>query len=237
MTRRAPSAHFAPGMVSGLAEPVRRYFCHTIREGAPLARRVRLSMHGRIKAGVWLPFRAEQEIDRASFVWTAQVGVGHVSVLRVTDRYGDGAGSVEGRLFGRRRIFGAADEHTTRSAAGRAALEAAAFAPMTLLPDRGVSWRAENDELIVASWELPPERPEVRVRIDGGGSVRTVSALRWGRRDDNGYGYVPCGCEVDAERRFGDFVIVGRCSVGWGFDTREYAPFFRAEIDDMAAVV
>jgi hypothetical protein len=230
-------ARFTPDMVAGVAEPVRRFFCHAIREGAPLAHRVRLSMRGRIKVGAWLPFTADQENDRASFVWRAQVGVGRLGILRVTDRYADGAGSMEGRLFGRRRVFGAGDEHTTRSAAGRAALEAAAFAPMTLLPGCGVSWRAESDELIVASWELPPERPEVLLSIDERGSVRSVSALRWGRRKDKSYGYLPCGCDVHAERRFGDVVIVGRCSVGWGFGTPDYAPFFRAEIDDMTAVV
>jgi hypothetical protein len=61
-----------------------------------------------------------------------------------------------------------------------------------------------------------------------------LSALRWRRRPDRSYGYSPCGCEVHAQRRFGDFATIGRCTVGWGFETAEYAPFFRAEIDDMA---
>jgi len=89
---------------------------------------------------------------------------------------------------GRRRVFGAAGEDITRSAAGRAALEAAAFAPVTLLPPSGVSWRAESDDVIVPAWQLPPERPGVHVRIDGHGAVRTVSAMRWGRREDTGFG-------------------------------------------------
>lgn len=236
MTRQAPGARFTLDMLAGVDEPVRRFFAHAISEGAPVARRVCLAMHGRIKVGAWLPFAAEQANEHTSFEWRARVPGRRLPVLRVTDRYADGAGSMEGRLFGRRRVFGVADEHTTRSAAGRAALEAVAFAPVTLLPGGGVSWRAESDDVIVASWELPPERPDVRVQIDGVGAVRTVSALRWGRRPDKRYGYVPCGCVVHAERRFGDFVVVGRCSVGWGFDTPEYAPFFRAEIDDIAAV-
>jgi hypothetical protein len=236
MTRQARGARFTLDMVADADEPVRRFFAHAISEGAPLARRVRLSMHGRIKAGAWLPFAAEQDNDRRSFEWRARVPGRQLTVLRVTDRYADGAGSMEGRLFGRRRLFGVADQHTTRSAAGRAALEAVTFAPVTLLPDRGVSGRAESDEVIVASWDLPPERPDVRVRLNRDGSVRTVSALRWGPRRDKTYGYIACGCEVHAERRFGDFTIVGRCSVGWDFDTPEYAPFFHAEIDDMVAV-
>jgi hypothetical protein len=183
-----------------------------------------------------LPFSAEQENGRDSFDWRARVPGERLPALRVTDRYAAGAGSMEGRLFGRRRVFSAADEHTTRSAAGRAALEAAAFAPVTLLPGRGVSWHAVSDELIVASCELPPERPDVRIGIDAHGAVRTVSGLRWGQRKDERYGYVPCGCEVHAERRFGDFVVAARYTVGWEFGTPAYAPFFRAEIDHMVAL-
>jgi hypothetical protein len=41
---------------------------------------------------------------------------------------------------------------------------------------------------------------------------------------------------VHAEGRFGEFVIPSRYSVGWGFGTRSYTPFFRAEIDAMNAV-
>lgn len=231
-----PAPRFTSDLVAGADEPVRRFFTHAIAEGAPLARAVRLSMHGRIKVGTWLPFAAEQESARDAFVWRARVPGRRATVLGVTDRYAAGAGSMEGRLFGRRRVFGVADEHTTRSAAGRAALEAVAFAPVTVLPGRGVSWRAESDEVIVGGWDVPPERPEVRVRLDSDGSVRTVSALRWGPQGDKTHGYVPFGCEVHAERRSGDFAIVGRCTAGWGFETPRYAPFFRAEIDEMVAV-
>ena len=106
---------------------------------------------------------------------------------------------------------------------------------MCLLPGAGVAWWAEDDETIVAAWELPPERPQVRVRIDERGAPRELSALRWGR-DDGGHGYVPCGCEVHEQRRFGPFIVPGRLTVGWWLGTPRYAPFFRAEIDGWAAV-
>ncbi len=80
--------------------------------------------------------------------------------------------------------------------------------------------------MVVAAWNVPPERPEVRIEIDAEGSIRSVSALRWrGER-----GYVPCGCRVLAERRFGDYVVPSRLAVGWWFGTPRYAPFFEAEI-------
>lgn len=49
-----------------------------------------------------------------------------------------------------------------------------------MLPGRGVAWQAETENVIVARFDLPLERPEVRARIDEHGAIRTVSALRWG---------------------------------------------------------
>jgi hypothetical protein len=224
-------------MLAGLDEPVQRYFRHAIREGAELPRRTRLTMHGQIKVGAWLPFSAEQETESRAFVWNARVGAGPLTVLRVVDQYGDGSGSMEGRLFGRVRVFRADDEHTTRSAAGRAALEAATVAPYALLADGRVTWSAQSDELIVAAWDLGPERPEVQIRIDENGAVRTTSALRWGNAGQDAYGYIPCGCEVHAEQRFGDFLVPSRLTVGWWFGTARYAPFFRARIDRLSALL
>jgi hypothetical protein len=226
------AARFSEELLAGADEPVRRFFSHAIRQGAPLPSRMRLSMAGRIRAGRWLPFVAEQHCDARSFSWRARVGWGPLTPLHVHDRYANGSGSVEMRLFGRLRLSRSDDTDTTRSAAGRAALEAVVFAPPSTLPGSGVEWRADGDDQLVARFELPPERPEVHVRIDGAGAMRTVRAQRWGDPAKRGFGYVPCGCEVRAERAFGDFVIPSRVSVGWWFATPSYEPFFEAEITD-----
>jgi hypothetical protein len=62
-------------------EPVRRYLAHALHGGAERATGVRLTMAGRIKVGVWLPFRASQETDGRSFAWQARVGLGWASLL------------------------------------------------------------------------------------------------------------------------------------------------------------
>ena len=92
-----------------------------------------------------------------------------------------------------------------------------------------MSWQAESDEVIVATWDVPPERQEVHLRIDGDGAVRNAWAQR--RR---GSTYAICGCEVHEERRWGDLVVPSRVTVGWDFGTPAYRPFFRAQIDDLA---
>jgi len=226
--RVAAPTHFSPELVAGLDEPVRRYFLHALADGAPLVPSFRLAMAGRVRVGpVWLPFTAEQELGRNAFEWRARVG----PVLQVVDSYGGGAGLTEGRLFGRRTLFRGEDAETTRSAAGRAALEACAFAPATVLPHTGVSWRAEGDDVIVAAWELAPERPEVRIRIDDGGAIRAVSGDRWNGREHR---YVACGADLEAERRFGPLTVPTHMVVSWRYGTERAAPFFRAGIEELA---
>jgi Family of unknown function (DUF6920) len=101
---------------------------------------------------------------------------------------------------------------------------------MSLLPQRGVSWRADSDEEIVAVWKVPPERPEVHVRIDRDGALRQTWLMRWDNGEHGECGYIPCGGDVLAGRRFGDLTVASSVCVGWWFGTPRYDPFFEAEI-------
>jgi hypothetical protein len=216
---------FDPGLLGGLDEPVRRYFAHALASGATVVPAMRLAMAGRIKVGLWMPFVAEWEGDGRYFRWSATAGPFGLPVLRVLDQFEDGSGSMDVRLRPGIKLVHADDEDTTRSGAGRAAAEAM-WTPAGLLPQHDVSWRADGDDVVVASWEVPPERPELRIQIDRDGAVRTICVMRWqGRR-----GYVPMGGDVLEDRRFGDVTIPSRISVGWWYGTPQYKPFFEATI-------
>jgi hypothetical protein len=90
-TSTDPTPCFAPDMLAGLAEPVRRFFSHAISDGASLAHGVRMAMSGRIKVGLWLPFTAEQTVDGRTFEW------------RAPRRVGTGDAAARGRSIRRRR--------------------------------------------------------------------------------------------------------------------------------------
>jgi hypothetical protein len=225
----APKRRFDPAALAGLEESVRRYFTHALRPGAPLSAGVRLRMRGRIKAGVWLPFTAVWEGDGRSFAWKAAAGPRLIRPLRVVDRFSSGTGSMDVRLFGLLPLVHADDEDTVRSGAGRAAVEAT-WTPASLLPERGVSWRAESDDVIVGTWDVPPERPEVRLRIDDRGALISTSVMRWDSGQHGRHGYIPCGGEVLAERRFGDLTIPSRLVAGWWFGSPRWDPFFEVEV-------
>ncbi|MGN6168056.1 MAG: DUF6544 family protein [Solirubrobacteraceae bacterium] len=218
-------------MTSGgtLPEPVRRYLAHAVRSGETGAPGVRLTMSGRIKVGIWLPFSATQRCDGKSFLWRASVGLGPLRPLVVTDRYEGGEGSMGGKLLGRWVLFEQTDLNVVRSAAGRAALEAV-FAPRALLRGRSYAWRAEGDDHIVASTDNPPEHVEVHFRIGPDGRVLNIVAQRWGEVTKGTFAYLPFGADIHEERRFGDLVIPSRVTAGWNYGTEKYNPFFNATI-------
>jgi hypothetical protein len=229
-----PPTVFDPAFLSALEEPVQRYLNHALAPGTVVAGGRRLNMDGRIKVGRrWLAFDAVQEMSRDghAFTWTARAGLGPIRPLRVVDRYRLGAGSTEGRLFGRLRFMHADDENTARSAAGRAAVESV-MDPASLLPDNGVSWQAERDDLIIARFDVSPEHAEVRLHIDAIGALRAVEIMRWGNVGQDSFGYIPFGGDVHAERRFGDLVLPSELTIGWRYGTARYRPFFHATIHD-----
>jgi hypothetical protein len=80
----------------------------------------------------------------------------------------------------------------------------------------------------------------VRVRMAGRIKVgtwlpftaeQTADGRSWGNAGEQTFRYIPCGCDVHAERRFGDLLVPSRLTVGWWFDTPRYAPFFTAHIN------
>jgi hypothetical protein len=230
VTEPQPAAlRFDPDSLVGLDEPVRRYFEHALGGCDPVALSAGLTMSGRINVGRWLDFTAEQEFRGHAFEWRARAGWGLLKPLHVVDSYGCGRGSTDGRLFGRVRFMHADDANTARAAAGRAAAEAI-WVPGTLLPGPTVSWRAESDELIVARVHVPPETPDVTLRISATGAVRSISLPRWGNAGQQEFGYIPFGGDIHAERNFGGVVLPSQVTVGWWYGTPRYTPFFEATI-------
>jgi hypothetical protein len=228
MSVREHTTRFDPALIVGLDEPVQRYFTHAITNGAVLATLVRLTMRGRIKVGRWMEFTAEQRFaDEHEFEWRAKAGWQRFKPLHVVDSYAGGAGGTVGKLCGRVPFLHAGDANTARAAAARAAAESV-WVPASLLPQRGVKWQAEDLHTIVARFEVPPEHPEVRLRIDEVGAVQSVSLTRWGNVGQERFGYIPFGADVHAEQSFGDYTIPSRMAVGWWYGTPRFKPFFEA---------
>jgi hypothetical protein len=227
-------ATFDASTLEGLDEPVRRYLSHAIAEGEPAGRPVHLQMEGKIRLRRWRRFTATETCDGRSYRWDARLRVGPVTVLEVVDTFRAAEGWTDGLLFGHMKLFHAGDENTARSAAGRAALETI-WCPTSLLPEHGVTWRAESDDRIVAAFEVPPEDVELTLGIDRRGALRSVDLPRWTNVGREDYGYVRCGGHVHAERTFDGLTVPSEVTVAWWFGAPEERPYFRARVADLSS--
>ena len=138
---------FEAGTVAELPEPARRYLLRAIEPGTPLARSVELTMSGQLVLDPERPplaMQAEQILaPPAGFVWRARVASGGMRI-RGFDLYAGGEGAMRWQLWGLVPVVRARGRDVDRSAAGRLAMEAILM-PAALVPGRGVTWEAVDE--------------------------------------------------------------------------------------------
>lgn len=224
--------HFDPAMVEGLPEPARRWLCHVIAPGAPLAPGVVLAMQGRLRLKGWIPFRAIQvEVPAEGYVWAARARLGPLAISGF-DRYAGHAGEMHWKLAGRVAVMNAAGPDVSRSAAGRLALDTV-FVPTAYLSP-AVVWAGVpgNANAVQATWTIDGEEHPLELRIDARGGLVSVTAPRWSNPAGEPWGYHVCGGALEREAEFGGITIPTMLRVGYFFGTDRWArgEFFRARI-------
>ena len=220
---------FGADELAGLPEPVQRHMMNAIEPGAPLAASARLRMKGRLRLGTrWLPFRAREVLAPLhGFVWAARVA----GAITGSDRYLDGDGALDWKLFGIARVMHTEGPDVTRSAAGRGGGEAI-WVPTALLPRFGVDWTAE-DAHITARYAVDDVELAVHYHLADDGRIRSVLFDRWGDPDETGtWGLHPFGVDVTGYASFGPIAIPAAGVVGWFHGTDRWAEgqFFRYRI-------
>jgi hypothetical protein len=229
----AEPACFEPSQLGHLPEPARRWLTHALSPGTPLAGAVLLRMHGHIRTGRWLPFRAVQlHVPPQGYLWVARAGLGPVSI-RGYDSYAGGIGRMRWRLFGRLPVVDSDGPDVDRSAAGRVALDAFVLPSSWLSPE--VTWHSGPDaDTAVAQWQV--DRWSLRVCIEArpDGALRSITMQRWAAPPGQPWGEYSCGGTLDAERRFGTVIVPTALQAGYFFRTPRWptGEFFRATITD-----
>jgi hypothetical protein len=179
---RAPGS-FAEGELEGLPDPVRRYLRASIPPGTPLAQSARFGCaapSGSESCGSRsLPGRSS--LPFMAFVWAARAG----GVIVGSDRYVDGQGAMDWKLFGLVRVIHAEGPDVSRSSAGRAGDEAV-WVPTALLPRFGVTWSATDAHYITASYRVDETELELHYTLDYEARVRSIALDRWRDADDTG---------------------------------------------------
>lgn len=223
---------FSDAEIEFLPEAVRRYFLAAITSGTPMATSARLCMRGTLKLrGRWLPFRARQGLaPHHGSIWTAHVG----GLISGSDRYVDGAGAMDWRLFGLVPLVHAAGEDTSRSAAARGAAEAV-WVPTALLPRFGVTWAATDAQHITAGYSVDATDVELRITLDDEARLRSLAFERWGDPGGTGHwAWHPAGFLATTTATFGGLAIPSEGRFGWFFGTERWSEgeFFRFQITD-----
>jgi hypothetical protein len=224
---------FDPAMLDRLPEPARRYLLHAIQPETPLARAVRLAMWGEIRLAPrqpWLPFHARQILaPPEGFVWNASVGKG-VTRFRGADLYAAGRGRVAFRLWDLLPIARAGGPDVARSARGRLAIESI-WLPASLLPTRGATWTAIDDQTAQVTVPIDGEESALTLTIAPDGRLRSVAMERWGSQTTDGlHASIPFGADVVAERTFGGYTVPSELAVSWWYGTDHAFDCFRAQV-------
>jgi hypothetical protein len=229
-----PSAdrRFDPAAIEHLPAAAQRYLAHAIAPDTPLASAVRLRMHGAIKLKRWHSFSAEQVIVRdRGMIWRARVRM-RGTTIRGFDRFLDGAGAMQWKLFGVFPLVCASGPDVTRSSAGRFAAESV-WLPSLLCSDRA-SWDAGGNGVAHVHFRVDHYDEDLALTLSGG-AVQSVALPRWGNPEGGDFREVDFGAAVDQEGTFGGYTIPVRLRVGWYFGTPRFeseGKFFQATIDD-----
>lgn len=229
-------AFFEPSMVEDLPAPARRYFLFTIAPGTPLYTVADIFMDGQFSLGSkhkpnYMEMKAHQTLSYPQgFVWKMSAYKGLMSL----------SGSDSGTwtrfwLLGFIPVarMGGDNDHT-RSAFGRYVAEAVFWTPAALLPRCGVVWEqvdAMTARVIVTHGDLTQS---VDVTVDDIGRPRIVKFLRWSNANPKKIHRLQLfGGYLSQFREFSGFTLPSHVEAGNDFETKEYFPFFVANVSDI----
>jgi hypothetical protein len=136
--------HFNHTQLSGLPEPVQRYFRHVLKEGQAYISYARLKHDGKFKTGLkedWVNITGEQNFTTATpgYIWK-----GRTSKFTAIDQYVAGSGKLEAYLMSLFRIVQGSGKHYDQGELLRWLSESVWF-PTNLLPGESMKWSAIND--------------------------------------------------------------------------------------------
>lgn len=129
--------------LSGLPEPVQRYFKYALKEGQPYISYARLRHGGQFRTNPnqrWMSINGQQyyTTEEPGFVWLGKVPA-KASLISAIDMYQRGRGSMDVKLLSIIKIVEATGEELDQGALLRWLAEAAWF-PTALLPSENLSW-------------------------------------------------------------------------------------------------
>ncbi len=220
-----------PALLRHYPDPVAKFFHYHLPEGIPNHHYAEVPMKGIIKLVNWANFRSTLYSQPfKGFLWQARVKMGILPVAGY-DYFLMGQGAMQWTAFGVIPVMKADGPDVSRSAEGRARMEAL-FAPHLLIhPD--ISWEVISENEITATWKINQEEQPLHLIIGNDGSLKEAYIQRWGNPGGvKEFGYHTFGVKIEAEMKYKGTLIPAKGNAGWWFGTDQYkdGEFFRFEV-------
>ena len=143
--------------LESLPAPVQRYFRHVLTDGQTYINQVTINQSGVLRTSTdknkWLTFSAQHNVypPSKSFEWNARVTLFPALWISIRDRYLDGVGSGQIKLFSIIPVASDGGHMEINSGELHRYLAEGVWYPTALLPESGVTWTEIDDEKALAS--------------------------------------------------------------------------------------
>ncbi len=207
---RSASSIYSAAALEGLPAPVKSYLGAVLRDGQPIARRMRLSQEGefllRPERNDWRPFTATQYFATNSpgFVWDARIRLAPGLTVRVQDALADGVGYMVASLMGLVPLVSMMGTPGIAAGALHRYLAEAVWNPSALLPSQGVVWSPIDEARARAKLTSAATTVSLEFRFGADGLVQSVFTRDRAREVNGQYVHTPWqGRFFDYEERGG----------------------------------
>lgn len=178
---------YDPDELTGLPEPVQRYFRTVLKDGQPMVTAVRVEHAGTFNMSEtgdqWRPFVSTQRVitRRPGFDWEGRIAMMPGLTVLVHDAYIAGEGILHASLLGLVSLVKLRGTPEVAQGELMRFLAEAAWYPTALLPSQGVHWQRVDDASARATIKDGETSVTMLFCFDGNGLIRSVRAEARGR--------------------------------------------------------
>lgn len=174
----SPERYFSYEQLTGLPDPVQRYFRLVLKEGQPYIRFTRLQHTGQFKTDLqkeWTDITGEQYFTapEPGFVWQ-----GKTALFTATDKFVKGQGGLKVTLFSAVTVVDASGAKYDQGELLRWLGESAWF-PTNLLPSKNLFWTPMDAQTAGLTFVYNEHKLQYTVRFNARGEITAFETLRF----------------------------------------------------------
>lgn len=209
---------FSYEQLTGLPDPVQRYFKLVLKEGSPYVSYVRLKHNGQFKTAPnkeWIDIEGEQYFTSAvpGFVW-----IGKTSTFKARDQYIAGKGELSVYLFSFIRIAQEKGDKVTQGELLRWLGESVWF-PTNLLPRENLKWTPIDSNSAKLTFDYNDLSVWYKVYFNNKGEITLMETKRYKGADD----LETWVGKLSDYKRYNGTLIPSKIEGVWMLDSGEYS--------------